>query len=500
MTHVEPHRWADLWAGKVGAAERAEMESHAKQCRACTRVRQRVTRASDSFATIRDQQSPEVSWDTVRAKVHWSVSTERRAARRPRRPSYGWLAGAIAGGVALGLIGRLDLQAPVDRDATIATTAPAPARLPEPVAPIPAALVGLVSRAAGDVMVDGARPSDLFSRKLGRGNLIATGDGRVDIQFGDKSALALGANSTLELRRFDADTIELAIDGTLDVIVAPRAAHQRFVVDAGDHLVEVRGTQFRVVHDSGRDAGHDKVTSISCRHGLVSVVDRIGDRNGPAKLEVGEARKVRVLGGHSIASESVATLSPDELAALAQATPLTLPLWDPAALEKGSSPLELATPGLRDVRVDGIELGLAPLKVRVLPGRHTVDAADAAGRFRRAGWVDVAAGPRGARLEVPAFFDASSSTSGAISERGRQFRAHIDHPRLARCMRTIAKAGLTGTYVQIELAVDPQGAIGYLNVIDTDLPSATAGCVREVLADAHFAPGPAAKWREKIDL
>ncbi len=71
ITHVEPHRWADLWAGKVGDIERSEMEAHARQCRACTRVRQRVTRASDSFATIREQQSPEVSWDTVRAKVHW---------------------------------------------------------------------------------------------------------------------------------------------------------------------------------------------------------------------------------------------------------------------------------------------------------------------------------------------------------------------------------------------------------------------------------------------
>jgi hypothetical protein len=67
-------------------------------------------------------------------------------------------------------------------------------------------------------------------------------------------------------------------------------------------------------------------------------------------------------------------------------------------------------------------------------------------------------------------------------------------------MRSIAKAGLTGTYVQVELAVDPQGAIGYLNVIDTDLPSATASCVREVLADVHFVPGQAAKWRERIDL
>jgi hypothetical protein len=67
-------------------------------------------------------------------------------------------------------------------------------------------------------------------------------------------------------------------------------------------------------------------------------------------------------------------------------------------------------------------------------------------------------------------------------------------------MRSIAKAGLTGTYVQIEIAVDAHGAVGFLNVIDTDLPAATAGCVREVLADVRFGQGAAATWRERIDL
>jgi ferric-dicitrate binding protein FerR (iron transport regulator) len=508
--HVAPHRWADLWAGKVEDTERAEMECHAASCRACTRVRQRVARASDSFAAIRTQSSPEVSWDTVRARVHWSVSTERRAGRRQRRPPYGWLAAALAGGAALALVtgtgasgllrGEPDPGSTGSPDSTIAVTPPMAARLPGLVGGStggPAALVGLVSRASGDIMIDGARPDDLFARKLVRGNRIATGDGRVDIQFGDKSAFALGPASTLELRRFDADTIELVVDGTLDVTVAPRAAGQRFLVDAGDHLVEVRGTQFRVVHEPRHDDVHDAsrdtgTTSVACRHGLVTVSDRAG------VVEVSDAHRVRVAGGHPVTGEHVVMLSSEELATLAQATPLTIPLWDPAALARSSAPLEIATAGRRDVRVDGIELGLAPLEVRVMPGRHTVEAADLAGRFRRAGWVDVAADPRGARLEVPA--EPGTVQVGGITERDRQFRAHIDHPRLTRCMRSIAKAGLTGTYVQIELTVDAQGAVGYLNVVDTDLPSATAGCVREVLADVRFGAGPAATWRERVDL
>jgi hypothetical protein len=477
--HIAPHRWADLWAGRVGDDERAVMERHVESCRACAKVRQRVTRASDSFVAIRTLPPPDVAWDSIRARVHWSVSTERRAAIRQRRPAYGWLVGATAAGLAAALLtGRSPRPSPT-RAAVATPTAPA---LP-PVAEAPAALVGLVSRASGDVMVDGVRPADLFARPLARGNRIATADGRVDIQFGDKSAFALGPRSTIELRRFDAQTIELAVDGTVDISVAPRAGGQRFLVDAGDQVVEVRGTQFRVTHDAGS-------TSVACRHGLVAVSDDHG------KVEVGAARRVHVATGSRVSSEHVVALSSEEVATLAQATPLALPLWDPVALVQTSAPLEIATSGRRDVRVDGVELGLAPLRVRVMPGRHTVEAADSAGRYRRAGWVDVAAAPHGVRLDVPA---EAPATSG-ISERRRQLRAGIDQPRLRRCMRSIAKAGLTGTYVQVELSVDAQGAVGFLNVIDTDLPSATASCVREVLADVRFGRGAAATWRERIDL
>ncbi|MDQ3369730.1 MAG: hypothetical protein M3680_30275, partial [Myxococcota bacterium] len=86
------------------------------------------------------------------------------------------------------------------------------------------------------------------------------------------------------------------------------------------------------------------------------------------------------------------------------------------------------------------------------------------------------------------------------AERRRQLQAGIDKPRLAQCMRSIAKAGLTGTYVQIEISVGAQGAIGFLNVIDSDLPSATASCVRGVLAEVRFGAGAPATWRERVEL
>lgn len=494
--HVKPHRWADALAGRVEPAERAAMKRHAEGCASCARARDRIGRASDTFPTIREQAGPELPWDSVRARVHWSVSKERRdkqAARAPRRiPALAWA--AIVATAAGGLAAITGTGMPVRSEPVISNiTAPmAPPRAPDvvatsPVTP-PKALAGLVNRVSrGELVIDGVRPTDIFTQKIVAGTVIATGEGRIDVQFGDASAFALGPSSTLDIRRFDAEMIELSVVGTIDIQVAPRTAGQRFVVIAGEHAIEVRGTQFRVSHQASG-------TVVACRHGLVAVHDRA---QGTAL--VGAARRVEVATGAAVDSARVQPLSVEELTSLAEATPMTLPLWDPQALIASSAPLEIAAVGKRDVRVDGIEVGVAPLQVRVMPGRHTIEATDGAGRYRRAGWVDVAApsaGARPARLDVPA-----EVTPGAgAGERRRQLLAGIDKARLARCTRSIAKAGLTGTYVQVELSVDATGAVGFLNVIDTDLPSATASCVREVLADVRFKAGAAATWREKLDL
>jgi hypothetical protein len=323
-------------------------------------------------------------------------------------------------------------------------------------------------------MIDGVRHDDVFTRTLSAGTVLATGEGHVDVQFGPESAFALGPRSTLELRHFDGQLIELAVQGTVDITVAPRAPHQRFLVVSGDTTVEVRGTQFRV-HNDG------KTTEVACRHGRVVVRDTHGE------TEVATARK--------LSAGRVAALSVAELDELAAATPATLPVWtDAQSVVQTSSALEIATVGKRAVRVDGVELGEAPLRVRVMPGRHTVETADSAGRFRRAGWVDVSA-DKTARLVV----QAEAAPTGGTAERRRQLHAGIDHDRLAQCTRAIAKAGLTA-YVNIELSVDATGAVEFLNIIDTDLASNTSACVREVLADVRFKPGAAATFRDKIDL
>lgn len=493
MSHVAPHRWADALGGRLGAAEREVMERHAAGCRACARARARVKTASDSFPAIRAQSAPDLPWDSVRARVHWAVSKEKHArklAEAPRsalhRLAPRLALGAFgAGAIALALAtGPVEMDRAPAREAIAVAPAPAPAAPEAPAAPAP--LVGLVSRATGEVMIDGLLPAELFAVRLGPGAVLATADGRVDVQFGEAGAFALAPRSRLELRRFDAEAIELVVEGTVDVALAPRAPEQRFVVIAGDRTIEVRGTQFRVRHAEG-------ATAVACSHGKVAVRDPRG------AAEVGEARRLELPAGRAPAAAAVEPLSAEELGALAVAAPLRLPLWNPDALLASSAPLEIAGGGRRAVRVDGVEYGTSPLRVRMMPGRHTVELADAAGRFRRAGWVDVAppvAGAPAARFELPAELPSARD----VSERRRQLQAGLDRARLRLCTRSIAKQGLAGTYVQLELRVDASGAVNFLNIVDTDLGSTTAGCVRSVLADVRFGPGPAATWRERIEL
>ncbi len=490
--HVAPHRWADAFAGKLDASERAAMDSHAKSCARCATARARIARASDTFPTLRSSAPPEIAWDEVRARVHWSVSTERRSKvtlgpRIPRRALVAVLgaAGLVAAGFAL--VPMLRGSASTE----VASAPPAPATRPvaRPVVAAPTPVIGAVSRIAGEVMLDGIRAADLdvlFGRAIGAGTLLATGDGRIDIQFGDDSALSLGPRSSLELRRFDGQAIELAVEGTVDVVVAPRATGQMFTVVAGDRTIEVRGTQFRVVHDRARGA-----TDVECRHGLVQVRS---SAPGHPPVAVGA--------GQALDGDRAIALAPEQLAELVQATPVTTPIWASVSqLAQQTAALDIATSAQRDVRVDGVELGAAPLRVRVMPGRHTIDAADRGGRFHRVGWVDVGSGSgESSRFEVPAA--TAPAPTGGVSARSRELERGIAkvRARLDVCTRPLAKQGISDLAIDIELAVDAQGAVGYLNPQNSDFGGATQSCVVDVLRDVRFGPGPAATWHQHIAL
>lgn len=482
--HIAPHRWADALAGRVEAKQLAEMDTHATACPRCAQARREIERTVETFATIRSQSAPQVSWDSVRARVHWSVSTAKH--RRVAISTFPtgralWLGGAL-GALALAMAVYFAVPSRTDPQPSLAHRV-------APSSPPPAQLVALVSRLAGDVSINGIRATAqvAFSQPLGPGTVLATSEGRIDVQFGHASGFALGPRSTLKIARLDVETIELTVDGVVDINVGSRRTGERFLVNAGHHAIEVRGTRFVVARDA-------RGTRVSCHHGLVAV----RDQRRSASVEVGSARSA-FIAADAVPADWIelqaVPLSADELAQFAKSAPWTTPYWS-ADLLAHSAPLEIAAASKRNIRVDGVELGEAPLLMRVMPGRHTIETADPAGRFRRAGWVDVAAAQA-------AVFDVvdpiARPVSAGIAKRKQQFAAGIDRTRLGSCTRRLAKSGLTDT-VHIEISVDSHGAVNVLNVIDTDLPADTTTCVHDVLSDVRFGAGPAATWRDRIDL
>lgn len=545
MTHVAPERWADAAAGKLAPKKLARALAHAETCERCRLAQRRVFAARAAMAELAGAATPELPWDSIRAKIRWELSpagtasssfpaltpapgsldaqtparTARTAAptapgssKQPgrERPGFGPLAWGLSGAALLASAGvvtfavlpalRSDGGAASTSRSSPSPSSPQPTQLAatQPVAPVapvkhPASdrvvaaigagqpLLGLVTRARGAVQIDG-ESARLFERTIAAGAVLASGAGWMDVQLGEGSALAIGPRSSLRIERFDTAAIELSIDGVVDLEVAPRAAGQRFFVRSGAQLVEVHGTQFRVDHRADQ-------TRVSCRHGLVTV------REGARSIEVGAGQGALVHTGQPMPAPS--PLTADELTELTLGTPYQVPWDDVLAVARTTARLELAAPEERRLRLDGIELGAGSVDVRVVRGRHLVETSQG-GAFHRAGWAVVGAKSPTVRFEVSAE-EAIRPPSGSY-QRLRELRARLSTAELRRCVRPLLKQGMSGSFVRVELGVERDGTIGYLNILDTDLPVALAECVRAVVSDVRFVAGPAAKVIEKIEL
>ncbi|MEZ4359494.1 MAG: FecR family protein [Kofleriaceae bacterium] len=492
MKHVPPHRWIDAAEARLSTRRVDEMNAHAETCARCQNARAQALAARATMTELRSEVAPELAWDEIRAKIRWELSpagsSSARLAAPPEDSGARWgLAGALAAAVAVAaVVAGGDLPAPRRMTLALAAARPTPAVVEEPgaaaPAPAPTALVALVTRARGAVQVDGEGGlEELFARRLPAGAVLASGEGLLDVQLGPGTALTLGPRSSARLARLDSAAVELYVDGSLELEVAPRAAGQRFLVHAGAQTVEVRGTRFRVEH-------REDQTYVSCRHGLVAV------REGARSVEVPAGRAVSVRTGQPMPAPS--ELSAAELLELAVTTPYQV-AWDDVSTVAGStSRLELTAAPARRLRLDGVELGAGAATVRVARGRHLVEASDGGGPFRRVGWAVVDA-RAAVRFEAGA---AEPARSQAASQRREQLRALLDRSRLARCVRPIAKQGLGATYVDVELAVGRDGTVSFLNITDTDLPAELAECVRTVVASVRFAAGPAATIVEHLAL
>jgi ferric-dicitrate binding protein FerR (iron transport regulator) len=538
MIHVAPERWAEAAAGKLSPSKLERALAHAERCERCRLAQHRVLAARAAMTEMASAATPELPWDSIRAKIRWELSpagtasssfpaltpapgaleSQRPATSPParaaaktagkpwrQRPAFGQLGWGVAGAALLASAGVVTMTALWSGDSSDATDAGTPAQLagaraPATPPPAPSAieaaatakpsatvaagqpLLGLVTRARGAVQIDG-EATGLFERTIAAGAVLASGAGWMDVQLGEGSALAIGPRSSLRIERLDTAAIELSIDGVVDLEVAPRAAGQRFFVRAGAQLIEVHGTQFRVDHRADQ-------TRVSCRHGLVTV------REGARAIAVGPGQGALVHTGQPMPPPS--PLSADELTELTLGTPYQVPWDDASAVARTTARLELSAPATRRLRLDGIELGAGSVEVRVVRGRHLVETSEEGSAFHRAGWAVVGAKSQAVRFDVSA--EESIRPPSGSYQRLRELRARVSTAELKRCVRPLLKQGMSGSFVRIELGVERDGTIGYLNILDTDLPVGLAECVRAVIADVRFVAGPAATVIEKLEL
>jgi hypothetical protein len=260
-------------------------------------------------------------------------------------------------------------------------------------------------------------------------------------------------------------------------------------VIAGDRTIEVRGTAFRVSHRDGEVA-------VACEHGRVAV------SSGDATVEVGAGQALSVGDTEPLLGRVPRPLGDAELASLVASRAAALPMWtEPATVLRTTVPLAVVAPRSRAVRVDGVVVGSGPVWMRVAPGRHLVEAEQAPGRFSPARWVEVGAGPsRPLVLAAAAPPPTAEHRAGRAARRAELARV-LDQGRLRTCVRALEKQGIAaGTHVDLELGVDGNGAIRFLNIAGTDLPARTAGCVRDAVAAARLGAGAAATWRHRISF
>jgi len=168
-----------------------------------------------------------------------------------------------------------------------------------------------------------------------------------------------------------------------------------------------------------------------------------------------------------------------------------LPAWEDARMAlDNSARLDVEAPPAVAVDVDGIRVGQGALAVRLAPGRHHVERAGAKGM-----WVDVDAGSQAlaALTKVPRVRRHSARTPQLEAELRKRER------QLRRCARTLSVHGIAGgSFVTLEIGVNRDGSQGYLNIVDSNVPAATARCVRSIVDGITLPRGPRETLRKTI--
>ncbi len=472
MSHLSPVQLADLCKGDLAQAQLGRAWEHLGGCEQCTRAHARVKGGLVAMSEIAKQEAPELAWDHISARIYWSTSSDQRAKeRRPSRQSRPWRL-ALAGVAGVGLIAGLLLWQQGRAEPTQVASVPIVTNpSPEPVlaAPAPTPLQGLV------VLAEGVPEGIALNEPVVAGSEFSTNEGRLVIQFGDHSAFRVAPHSTLAIERLDSERIALRIEGRVDVDITRRLPDQEFVVLAGRHEVQVRGTAFRVDYATGD-------LDVQCIRGKVVVSDG--------------ARGVDVSAGQRFATLRALPIDSEKLAALDKAMRMPmLQTWQaPAKLIEATALLELQSGDL-PIAIDGTYIADGSFTLRTTPGSHEVAIVDRDGGIPRGQSIATSAGHRALKRIV-----SNKAASKDRSARKRELRAAIEESsRAERCLAPLAKQRmLEGSYLTLEVGINPDGSQSFLNLQGSNLSSAIQSCLRDAVDAEQLGAGPAASFRIRL--
>ena len=339
------------------AADR--LRRHMEGCPGCTEAFRRLMRTQGLLRELGQAEPPPLPWRQIEAQIHWQLA-------RPGEEKRPWLltrllpltgaavVGAVATLLVLWLVGPALLPPP--RTAPIMTTVRTPARtvvLEQELAAVPTMVQGEVFL----ITSNGRQPLGL-DQPVAQGARVATGDGRVSMQWSKGSGLMLSSHSEVELQQLTSTRQRLQLhEGRVRSRLARLCKGCSYVVKARGIQASVRGTVFDV-------AIGDATVDVEVAEGRVKVAPTAGGWG------------VEVPAGFRVQVPFDARTAPPLLPFGKPAGPRVhvLPWPSLARALATSSLLTLEShPSGADLFLNSTPVGSTNLALRGAPGRHLVE-------------------------------------------------------------------------------------------------------------------------------
>ncbi len=494
MSGCNPETLARLVEGRLEAPLRDATVAHAEGCAHCRAELRRLRGARDGFEAARTLEAPELPWEQMGAQIAWQLRQAPPARVRWPLLVLGGATLAAAAVLTLWLVGRGGAGGGGDRGKLAApapSTMPSPAPVVSPTPVRPAAAPGqawaflieaeLMRGRAGAALAALSAEAAAAEPLLAGDRLRAVG-GRVGLVLEARTALMLEAGTEAALRALDAETIELELSrGRVTLEVARRSPTQRLSVLAGGRRVTVRGTRFAVALQD------DGALAVGVGHGRVELglVDSAG-----AVLAIDGGSVAELSAGEDVSNARVRALTEDERVELEVELPLPGALAG-AELPKATRLLRVGSSQAAALTLDGAPVGQGSALVRVLPGRHLLEASSGAHRVSR--WIDSALGEGISVVRVPApgprSGPSAARTMGRPLEIDAQVRAAGKAIKACYAEGLSRRPDLDGT-VLLRVDVGADGVLAPVEVSSSTLgDSGVEHCLKGVVQRWRLPPG-----------